>query len=291
MEHLLSEFSNKVADALDQGFIPWRLPCLSRNILNGKVYGGVNPILLNLHALRFGYQSPYWGTFVQWQTVSAKVKQPDIPGWGARILLYKPLSRSTMELRLVRECVYNMEQTDGKYRPPVLVECDPGPVFEGIIKNAGIRMDYHAGADCRWISGPNERIHMPHKWMFENGPGKVEAYYDTLGHEIFHWTEDRMGWKAHYDINELRAEIGTGYLGAALGVKPMPRRLAQHHDRYASTWANILRQNPQVLFDVCENVTATVTSLLRLVGGKVAWQANIEGEHDARRIRPVEGIH
>lgn len=274
MEHLMTEFSNKVADALDQGLIPWRLPCFPRNILNGKAYGGINPILLNLNASRFGLHSPHWGTYVQWQTVNAKVKQPDVPGWGARILLYKPLTRSTMGLRLVREVCYNLEQTNGVYQPPLLLPGDPGPVFEAIVKNAGIRMEYHAGADCRWIGGADERIRMPHKWMFEIGPGKLEAYYDALGHEFFHWTEDRMGWSAHYDINELRAEIGTGYLGAVLGATPLAQHLAQHHEKYAPTWAQILRKNPQILFDVCENVTATVTFLLGFAGRKVAWQTN-----------------
>ena len=63
--------------------------------------------------------------------------------------------------------------------------------------------------------------------MFEIGPGGASGYYDALGHELYHASERRVGWDAHPDVAELRAEIGSGYLLGALGIQPLPPHLAK----------------------------------------------------------------
>jgi antirestriction protein ArdC len=261
---LTVEFSSKVADALDEGMIPWRLPVMPKNVLTNRPYGGINPILLNIAASRLKLSSPYWGTDGQWRTLGFKVCQPDIEDWSTRILLLKenksPTARRIASHRPVREFVYNLDQTDRAYQSilPSLPEADPANAFDEVVKKAGVRIEYGYDTTCKYI-GSEDRIRMPHKCMFEIGPGGISGYYDALGHELLHWSEVRMGWDGDPDVCELRADIGTGYLGALLGAKPLPPHLARHHRKHAGRWASLMRADPEMLFKVCENVTTTVT--------------------------------
>lgn len=237
---------------------------MPKNVLTNRPYGGINPILLNIAASRLKLSSPYWGTDGQWRTLGFKVCQPDIEDWSTRILLLKenksPTARRIASHRPVREFVYNLDQTDRAYQSilPSLPEADPANAFDEVVKKAGVRIEYGYDTTCKYI-GSEDRIRMPHKCMFEIGPGGISGYYDALGHELLHWSEVRMGWDGDPDVCELRADIGTGYLGALLGAKPLPPHLARHHRKHAGRWASLMRADPEMLFKVCENVTTTVT--------------------------------
>jgi antirestriction protein ArdC len=251
----MNEASNRVADALDAGLIPWRLRSgLPRNVVTGKLYGSLNPVLLEIAAGALGCTSPWWGTLKEWQTVGGRVRPDSL---GARILNCP-------------EVVYNLEQTDRAHRPSALPEDDPSKVFEAIVRSAKVRIEYVFNATCKYF-WDGDYIVMPHPWMFEIGPGKIWGYFDGLGHELHHWSERRVYWKGSPEVNELRAEIGTGYLGALAGAKPLPLHLARHHRKYAARWAALMRSEPDMLVKVCENVTATVSWLFAFAGRTVDW--------------------
>ena len=61
------------------------------NVVSRKLYQGINPLLFELHSLRFNLRSKWWGTFHQWSDMGCTVKKrPDDvePGhWGASIVL------------------------------------------------------------------------------------------------------------------------------------------------------------------------------------------------------------
>ncbi|MGO9107598.1 MAG: zincin-like metallopeptidase domain-containing protein, partial [Thermoguttaceae bacterium] len=44
------------------------------------------------------------------------------------------------------------------------------------------------------------------------------AFYETMLHELAHWSEIRLGWTANYAMNELIAEIAASFISAELGV-------------------------------------------------------------------------
>src|SRR5262245_7595979 len=224
------------------------------NVANRKFYGGVNPILLEIAAETLGCSSPWWGTLKEWESVGGKVRPDSL---GARIPHWQ-------------EAVYNLEQTDRGYEPPAPVYDDPAPVFDAIVRGAAITIEYAFSAECKYF-GAEDKIRMPHRWLFEIGPGGVSGYFDAKGHEIGHWSESRMHWDASPDVCELRTEILSGYLCALLGVKPLPRHLARHHDSHAARWSRLMRSDPTLLVKVCENVTATVTWLLAFAGKQVDW--------------------
>jgi antirestriction protein ArdC len=280
----MAEFSNKVADALDGGIVPWRLSCMPRNVITNRPYGLINPIIINITATRLKLLSPYWGTQAQWNAFHCKVRKSDDEADDrATILLGKqennPREGIAIEkgpggvsayhdvghepsIRFVTDFVYNLEQTDLAYPFPFTPpEIDLDSAFDEIVANAGVNIEYGNEATCEYI-GSEDRIRMPHKCVFEKGPGGISAYYEALGHKLMIWSERRIGSYADPDLNELRADIGTGYLVAMLGGNPLSPDPAHQDCKNVGRWASLLRSDPEMLFALCENVTYSVGKFL-----------------------------
>ena len=61
------------------------------------------------------------------------------------------------------------------------------------------------------------------------------AYYETLLHELAHWSEVRLGWTAKYEMNELVAEIAASFLSSELGI-PQGESLENHAAYVRTGW-------------------------------------------------------
>ena len=126
---------------------------------------------------------------------------------------------------------------------------------EKIIRNTGAVILHDTADVCAYIPA-QDKIHMVKPENFKN----PEAYYDTLLHELTHWTghPDRLNresarryhesveWKAR---EELVAEIG-GYLLAKecnIAFNPSQNNLA-----YVSSWMKDLKNDPQSIFKACQ---------------------------------------
>lgn len=254
-----AEFSNVIADALDDGQIPWRIHHLPRDVQRDTVYAGINPLLLQVTARRWGYSSPFWTTAAGWHSLGCKALNPQRAAYVVRA---EPPAQ---------EAVFNFEQTDRSFTPPALTYADPAEVLDNIIDRAGVKVYYHCQPSCVY-SAADDCIRMPHKFMFALGPGGETGFYDALAHELYHWTETRVGWQASYEVSELRAEIGSGYLLGTLGVRPLPLHLARHHRRFAPAWSSLLRFRPSLLFRVVNDVVATLDWLLGFTGRSIPWE-------------------
>ena len=103
-KQIREEITKRIIEALEKGVKPWRRPWSispnsgrPTNIVSRKLYTGINPLLLELHSLRFGFRSKWWGTFHQWSDLGCTVKKrPDDvePGhWGCSIVLWKPFTK------------------------------------------------------------------------------------------------------------------------------------------------------------------------------------------------------
>ena len=73
------QITQQIISALEQDLVPWRRPwSVSKNVgrpanvLSKRAYNGINPLLLELHALEHGFQSKWWGTFEQWKNSAAQ---------------------------------------------------------------------------------------------------------------------------------------------------------------------------------------------------------------------------
>src|SRR5690242_1337304 len=96
--------TQQIIEALQKGVAPWRKPWsglentgLPTNVISGKPYSGINPLLLQLAAQERGFQAKWWGTYQQWQSLGAQVrKRPGNvpPGqWGTRVIFFKPVTK------------------------------------------------------------------------------------------------------------------------------------------------------------------------------------------------------
>ena len=75
------DITARIITALEANLMPWRRPWHAMafgsqpgrhsNVTSQKPYQGVNPLLLELHALRLGLLSRWWGTFPEWHASAA----------------------------------------------------------------------------------------------------------------------------------------------------------------------------------------------------------------------------
>lgn len=83
---------------------PWRAtagsqPARHSNVASRKAYRGVNPLLLELHALPLGLTSRWWATFNQWHHIGCRIRKrpPGVEAWGCRIIFYKALTKKVVD--------------------------------------------------------------------------------------------------------------------------------------------------------------------------------------------------
>jgi antirestriction protein ArdC len=250
----MNEVGKIVADALDLGQIPWRFSSsfLPRQIVSGRLFASVNPILLQIAAAKMNSTSPWWATKIQWELCGHTVIVGPDDG---------------VQLPGKEDEVYNLAQTVGEFPllPPKPVV--PGAAFDTIIDRAGIKIEYGVDATCQY-ERDKDLIRIPYPFMFIC----ADCFFHALSHEIAHWSESRMDFDRSTAVNELRADVLSGYFCASLGIKPVAAHLRSQHDKFAGAWASGIRADPGLLFQVCNNVTATVTWLLGIIGMEVRWE-------------------
>ena len=133
------QITEKIIDTLERDLVPWRRPwSLSKNagrhsnVASNNAYSGVNPLLLELHAIEYGFQFTCWGTFQQWKKLGGSVQKrpPHVPSgkWGCQIVFYKPVAKNVLDAEtgekeekrysLLRTyTVFNAEQVEGLEQP------------------------------------------------------------------------------------------------------------------------------------------------------------------------------
>ncbi len=270
------QITNQIVEALEKGGLPpWRMPWTSHpcgrglptNASTGRCYSGVNPLLLQCAAHRFGFRSKFWATFNQWKELGCSVmaRPSDVaPGaWGTTAILFKPIVKTETDKKTGEEkersfpvlrtfTLFNADQVTGAGRWQV----QDGPINDGFLDFAPAEEAIEAtGADirhggdracyCRPIDGSNgDFIKLPHKFLFE----LEQEYYSTALHELAHWTEIRLGWTGSYALGELRAEIASAYTLAELGV-PQSDDLTNCQS-YLSWWVAALKEDPSCILRI-----------------------------------------
>ena len=121
---LRREIADRLVSALKAGAAPWRRPWRNdftnsgspANAVSGKAYRGINVLLLGLT----GYESRWWATYAQIQTLGGRVKKGER---ATRIVYWRQVERVTAirdghelveTFPLLRTyCVFNVEQCEG----------------------------------------------------------------------------------------------------------------------------------------------------------------------------------
>ena len=298
------EVTTRIIDALEAEVLPWRRPWRTTmggtqpgrhsNIASRKPYQGVNPILLELHAMRLGLLSRWWGTFNQFHALGCRIrKRPQTVEegcWGCRVVFWKPIAKTVVddqtgdedeELRFCLRTftVFSADQVEGEAAAGFQVHEEKGqtnaqPDFapaEELMLASGADIRY--GGDRAYYRRPTPAGSFPHhaEGDFIVLPPKATfdppgSFYETAVHELAHWSEIRTGWdhdKQGYALGELAAEIGSCYVSAELGI-PQGEGLG-NHAAYLKNWLEALKNDRNFIFKASKQASKVTDFLLGLV--------------------------
>lgn len=269
---LYQRVTSAIVTAIEAGAGDYRMPWNARlcgssslgipsNPVGRYPYRGINILTLWGSQEQYGFPTPEWATYQQWQSIGAQVKK----GEKASIsIFYKPLDpRSTTSndedadrpnkfkpFIIKAANVFNAAQVDGYAPVPLQPISDDvkHAASEHLIAASGAKISMGGSKAC-YIPSRDE-IHMPPHAAFIN----IQAYYGVAFHELSHWTghksrcarslEGRFGSEA-YAVEELIAELSAAFLSAELGLAPEPRI---DHARYISSWLKALKNDKRAIF-------------------------------------------
>lgn len=291
--------ANQILDLLSSQELTWDKPWVSisgdgkeaHDALSGRIYSGLNQILLSIKQIQLGNRYNGWLTFKQVQGMRGRVISGEhasaiyfyevvyFDKSGKRYRSEQPQAMSEAERRrkeLIRRFilrsynVFNIAQTVDL--PPLYYEVREQPVLttmekddraEGLINSAGAKI-------IHWISDEvcynyvNDMIFLPLREQFK---GTVE-YYETVLHELAHWTghASRLNRKLRnvfgsegYAKEELIAELCSAFLCADLGFSMN----ITNNAAYIQSWIDVLKEDPRNIFNaihVAENAAKFITS-------------------------------
>jgi len=287
---------------LEAGTTPWRRDWDSTggghhvNLLSGHRYRGANPILLCLGMHLRGSALPYWCGFAEARALGIF---PRAGSQGVRILGPQvnrseggegadtsdtsavattptvgdgcPADRVRVSFRPV--VVFNAADLEGEALGELISQRQAGAglaqrsaperlaAAEAVLGAWPVPVSYGGERACYFPQ--LDRIQLPEREAFHSAAG----FYATWAHEAIHSTghasrlkrdlSGRMGSPA-YAREELVAELGAVLLGDRLEIGSA----VENHAAYLGHWIALLRETPQVLFQVLGEARRAVELVL-----------------------------
>lgn len=276
---LRTAITAQIVDALSEGGLPpWRQPWRQTdrncgtpaNVVSKRSYTGVNPLLLAIASQKHNFQSRWWGTYKQWAEIGGQVKaRPSNvpPGrWGTQIVFCRPVTKTEKTpdgdeedktfFFLRTYTVFNLDQVEGKSLDRLRAGNAPLTAADTHARHeeaerviAATFADIRHGGDRAFYRFKEDFIQMPHREQFVS----PEAYYETLAHELCHWTEapSRLNWSRNekensYALGELVAELGACFLMAEIGL-PLADTWTNSAS-YLGHWLKAMNADPRFIF-------------------------------------------
>jgi antirestriction protein ArdC len=92
---------------------------------------------------------------------------------------------------------------------------------------------------------------------------QLSAYYDSLLHELSHYSEPRLGWDGPSDIRELRAEISAPFITSQLGVPVLcDMNMLTNHRNHLGRWVAAMKKDPTLIFQVAADASEAAKYLV-----------------------------
>ncbi|MEZ5944914.1 MAG: zincin-like metallopeptidase domain-containing protein [Planctomycetaceae bacterium] len=272
--------TNTIIESLEAGGLPaWRKPWaadpnglgLATSLSTGKPYNGINQLLLQVLAMQRGYQSKWFSTFQQIKQAGGSVRKGEK---AVQVILFRPVSRERMNesgeqvedkfLVMRTFNVFNVEQTTGLdqfrigFAQPSETIFEQFEAMDRLVAAAGI--DLRHGGNRAFYSPGIDSIQMPHRHQFESS----ETYYQTLAHEMTHWSESRIGFdrakeENAYALGELVAELGASFLLAELGL---PASDKDDCTAYLAHWIKAMKGDTRFIFKAAATASKAADFLL-----------------------------
>lgn len=266
--NLYEDVTARIVAELEAGRLPWVQPwgkagtgpCLPHNAVSGRVYSGINILLLWGAAQEHGFAAQGWLTFRQALEAGGSVRKGErgtTVFYADRFVPEAEKSRAAEagdDAKAVpflkRFTVFNVAQCDGLGALAVTFDPLPEsalvPRAEAVIAASGVPFRI-GGAEAYYAPEP-DFVMVPPQRAFH----VPINFYRTALHELTHATghAKRLGRKLlnpfgskDYAREELVAEMGSAFLCAALGIAPTVR-----HADYIGSWLEVLREDSRAIF-------------------------------------------
>ena len=292
---IYQQVTDRMIQALEAGTVPWVRPWskvsglehdsgLPFNFDSGKHYNGINVLLLWAAQGALGYEHDAWLTFKQAKARGGNVRKGE---HGARITFFKMYERDSKtqagekeKIPVLRQyTVFNLAQCEGidfeaTASHPAPIVADHIPAADEYIAATGARIEH--GGNCAFYRPGTDSIHMPAREQFHG----VTGYYETLLHELAHWTGNRArldrfaayskaytGEKEAYAREELVAELGAAFQCARFGIDNEGQAAA-----YLEGWLQVLRNDKRAIFKAARDAQ-TAVELIASHGAEAEDQA------------------
>ena len=105
-------------------------------------------------------------------------------------------------------------------------------------------------------------VQMPRREKFTSQGG----YYESVLHELGHWSEVRTGWDSTvqgYPLSELAAEMGACFTANELGI-PGSDNL-ENHVAYLQSWLTAMKNDPKFIFRASTQASKVTDYLMAFV--------------------------
>ncbi|EPR9812823.1 ArdC family protein [Escherichia coli] len=288
--------TDRVVTAIENGVPPWKRPWRSArngvglpemmpaNALTGKLYTGVNVLLLWLAADEAGYVSNDWLTYRQAQQLGGHVRKGEV---ATLAVIYKDWKKQAVDEHgnrltdsegeplmeivpvLKSNPLFNVGQCDG-LPEHLMVKAEgsadalPADTFSErvlqVLNGSGVSVS-SLPQDRAFYRPDLDRIVMPLSSQFD----QVADYWTTLLHELVHSKRlRRVGISTftgrnspEYAFEELIAEMGSAFLCAHLGIAGDVQ-----HESYIDGWLKVLKSDKKALFRACRQAREASEYLL-----------------------------
>lgn len=231
-------------------------------------YRGGNRFRLLDAVTEKGYQDPRWGTFLQYQKKGYSIRKGEKGTLCEKWIFEEEIREKNLEgkieikkVKLERPMVsyfvvFNGEQVKDfpPYQPRELPPTDLQDLADRLksVSECSI-VEYAQTRACYILT--LDRIILPLPGMFKDQASYVKTLLHEMGHSTGHPSRlnrdlgQPFGSEA-YAREELRAELGSLFLGQELGVK-LEAEHYQDHSNYLFSWLSVLKKDYQEFFRAC----------------------------------------
>ena len=282
-QSLYGEVTNRIIADLEEGRVPWVQPwdaarcpvTMPHNGLTGRIYSGINVLILWAAGIGGGYSSQRWLTYKQAEKAGGNVKRGEkgtVICYADRFTPKDEAQKARSEDRdartvafLKRFTVFNLDQCEGLPIEAGVAPSVPDPVMtrieaDRIIKLSGA--DFRIGGREAYYAPAEDFVMVPPQVAF---PDPIN-WYRTALHELGHWTghpsrlnRDQSGRyrSSKYGREELVAEMTSAFVCASLGIAPSVR-----HADYIGAWLAVLREDEKAIFRAASAASKAADYLL-----------------------------
>lgn len=253
--------TKRIVESLEHGDIPWRKPWeggpegMPRNFMSTKPYRGVNVFLLTCTSIAKGYNSPFWVSYKQAQSLGGHVKAGEKS--SCPVVFYKRFEKEEVNddgehdtYSMLRYTpMWNTDQCEGLSVPNIAgpekheheIIASAERIVDAMPNRPEIRREKES---ARAFYRPStDTVTVPLLAQFP----KAEEFYSTLFHELGHSTghQSRVGrefgdnFGDHtYSKEELVAEFSASYLCGVAGIES---RTLENSSAYIASWLSVLK--------------------------------------------------